>query len=228
VFPIGCEHWLELREQRRVHTARLLETHAAALRWLAGLPFVRLVALSGACAHQNATDPDVDVFLITQPDRAWAVTLEITLWSHLQGLRKSLCVNYVIDEQALALPERDLFTAAEVVGLQPLAGRTTYQRFVAANAWVAERFPNFFAGHRAEWDGIGEAGAPRWVERLLDLAPAPVVEWVSRVWLGRRLRAKGAGSPGVSLSPHRLKLHTLDHAPRLRAAFAEAVGEDRL
>ena len=49
-----------------------------------------------------------------------------------------------MDEDGASLPERDLFTAAEIVGLRPLAGGPGYLQFIEANAWVAERFPNFF------------------------------------------------------------------------------------
>jgi hypothetical protein len=228
VFPAGCESWLELREARRAHSAHLLERHAEALALLARFPFVRLVALSGACAHDNATDPDVDVFLVTAPRRAWAVTLALTIWSRLRGLRRSLCLNYVVDEHALSLPERDVFTATEVVGLKPLAGRSAYRRFVENNAWVGERYPNFFASHVEASRDLPEVAAPRWLERVLDFGPAQLLEMISRGVLGARLRAKGRGRPGVSLSAHRLKLHTQDHAPRLRAAFAEVLEADEV
>jgi hypothetical protein len=34
-----------------------------------------------------------------------------------------------------------------------------------------------------------------------------------------RMRWRGRALPGVVLGPHRIKLHTLDHGPRLRTAF---------
>ena len=49
------------------------------------------------------------------------------------------------------------YTAAEIVGLRPLAGGACYLQFVEANAWVAEHFPNFF-----------------WMRR--DIAPAPAAK----------------------------------------------------
>jgi hypothetical protein len=224
LHPPGCASWIGMREARRRHTQRLLERHRWALRALARFPFVRLVALSGACAHGNAADNDVDVFLVTRKGRAWSVLAALMLLSKLFGLRRSLCLNYTIDEDALAVPERDFYTAAEIAGMRPLAGRATYRSFVARNAWVGERFPNFFARHLRDSETVPEAGAPRLLEAVLDLGLAPLAEAVSRSLLGAYLAWRGRGRRGVSLSPQRLKLHLDDHGPRLVQAFARALG----
>jgi hypothetical protein len=225
VHPKGRREWIALRDARGQHTERLLRRHLWLLHLLGRFPFVRSVALSGACAHGNATDDDVDVFLIVRSGRAWAVCLALMLLCKLAGVRRTLCLNYIVDEDALALPENDVFTAFEIVGLKPLAGRDAYTRFVAANSWVADRFPNFFAGYRIRAAAVPEVPALGWRERLLDLGPAPVLEAVSRRLLGARLRRKTYGRPGVVLSPHRLKLHTLDHAPAVLDAFHRALGQ---
>jgi hypothetical protein len=223
VHPRGQGDWLALRRRRRRHTRRLLRRHRRALDTLARFPFVRLVGLSGACAHDNASDQDVDVFLVTRAGRAWAVYLALVVASRLLRVRGTLCINYVVDETEVALGERDLFTANELVGMRPLAGREAYCRLVQANDWVAQRFPNFFfERHAADAGGIPPAGGPRWLERLLELGPAQVLEWVSRRVMGARLRRKARGAPGLALAAGRLKLHLFDHRPRLLAAWREA------
>jgi glycosyltransferase involved in cell wall biosynthesis len=219
----GCRDWLARKAVRHAHTQELIHRHGFVLRALARFPYVRLLALSGACAHDNACDEDVDVFLIVRSGRAWGVFAWLLVLSKLLGLRRSLCLNYTIDEEALALPEQDLFTACEMVGLRPLAGRDTYLRFVAANPWLTERFPNFVAQLALSHPAVPpRAGAP-WLERLLDLGPAPLLERLARPLLGAYLRWRSRGRPGVRLEPHRLKLHIQDHAPRLATAFEAAL-----
>jgi hypothetical protein len=222
VIPRGRREWIELRRDRRAHSRRLLARHRRILAVLGRLPFVRMVAVSGACAHGNATDDDVDVFLVTREGRAWGVCLVLTVLSRLVGVRRTLCLNYIVDDKALALPERDVFTAAELVGLRLLAGPETYRRLVDVNGWAADLFPNFRERHRTESEGVAPAGARFW-ERLLDLGPAPLLESVARRVLGARLARKGRGCGGVVLDPHRLKLHTLDHRPGLLASFEHAL-----
>jgi hypothetical protein len=221
VYLRGREGCLDLHRERRRRTAELLDAHRSLLRLIARFPFVRLVALSGACAHDNATDSNVDLFLVVRRGRAWSVLLALLVLIGALGRRRTLCLNYVVDEDGLGLPERDLFTAAEIVGLRPLAGRPGYLQFIEANAWVAERYPNFF-WMRRDSAPLPPAGAPRWLERVLDLG-APALEALSRRVMGARFRRNWDGSSGVVLSAQRLKLHPVDHAPGLRAAFAEVV-----
>jgi len=225
VHPRGCQEWVRLLGERREHTRRLVDRHRRVLRMVAAFPFVRLVALSGGCAHDNAVDDDVDVFLIVKRGRAWAVSLALMVLSKLLGLRRTLCLNYVVDEDALDLPERDLFTGAEIVGMKPLAGRGAYRRFVAANDWAGPLFPNFFASYESEAAALPEAGAPRWLEKILELGGAPFVEAVARRLLGAHLERKARSAPGVVLARHRLKLHTQDHRPRLMGLFSSALAQ---
>jgi hypothetical protein len=216
----GQEACVALRRHRQEHTRALLARHAGALRAVAAFPFVRLAAVSGACAHDNAADDDVDVFLVVKKNRAWSVYLGLVLLSRWRGVRQTLCLNYLLDENNLALTQRDLFTAAEIVGMRPLAGGETYRRFLEANAWVAARHPNFFAAHPSESMALPEAGGRPWIERLLDLGPAPLLEALSRLVFGAYLRRKARGRSGVVLAAGCLKLHTQDHAPHLNATFA--------
>jgi hypothetical protein len=222
VYLRGREGCLDMHRERRRRTAGLLDAHRTLLRMVARFPFVRLAALSGACAHDNATDSNVDLFLVVRRGRAWSVLLALLALIGALGRRRTLRLNYVVDEDGTSLPERDLFTAAEIVGLRPLAGGPGYLQFIEANAWVAERFPNFF-WMRRDSAPLPPAGAARWIERALDLGLAPALEALSRRLLGARFRRNWDGSSGVVLSPHRLKLHPVDHAPGLRAAFAEVV-----
>jgi hypothetical protein len=223
VYPRGEQGWLGVRRERQARTASLMARHRLALRCLARFPFVRLLALSGACAHDNATDDDVDLFLVVKRNRAWAVCLTLMACSKLMGLRRSLCINYIVDEDGMSLPEVDLFTASEIVGLKVLAGEEAYRRFLAANAWVGGRFPNFWSRHARDGEGASEPAAPRWLEGLLDLGVAPLLEAFSRRVLGAYLGRKAKGSSGVVLAPHRLKLHIHDHRPRLLVRYDAAL-----
>ncbi len=224
VHPRGCEAWIGLRRKRGARAKALVERHRRALRLLACCPFVRLVALSGGCAHDNATDEDVDVFLVVKRARAWCVFGAVMVVAKAFGLRRTLCVNYVVDEAAQSLPERDLFTASEIVGMRPLAGAEAYDRFALANAWVLDLFPNFARRGREAQD-IGPAGAGRFCEAVLEMGPAPALEWLTRRVLGPYLRKKAHGGLGVVLEATRLKLHLHDHGPELLTAFEAATLE---
>ena len=51
-------------------------------------------------------------------------------------------VNYFIDEDALEIAEKNIFTATEVVTLKPVCGEDALLKFFSANNWVVEFLPN--------------------------------------------------------------------------------------
>ena len=114
-------------------------------RWLAALPFVRMVALTGALAVRNAADgdDDLDFMLITSPHRVWlarAFAIAVVRIGHLRGVK--ICPNYVLAETSLIQTRQDVFLAHEVAQMIPLYGNDYYRRFREANDWVYQQLPN--------------------------------------------------------------------------------------
>jgi hypothetical protein len=112
-------------------------------RVIAGLPFVRLVAVTGALAMDNVADDDVDYMIVTEPGRLWlcrGLVVGVVRWAGVRGV--TLCPNYFLSENALVLTERNLFTAHEVAQMVPLAGLDTYETFRHLNRWTARFLPN--------------------------------------------------------------------------------------
>jgi hypothetical protein len=139
----GREEVVETRRQR----ARVSEAYWRRAvhygRFMAGLPFVRLVAVTGALAMDNVADDDVDYMIVTEPGRLWlcrALVVAVVRWARLSGI--TLCPNYFLSENALVLNERNLFTAHEVAQMVPLAGWDTYATFRRLNRWTDRFLPN--------------------------------------------------------------------------------------
>jgi hypothetical protein len=139
----GREHVVETRRER----TRLSETYWRRAihygRVIAGLPFVRLVAVTGALAMDNVADDDVDYMIVTEPGRLWlcrALVVGVVRLAAMRGI--TLCPNYFLSENALVLAERNLFTAHEVAQMVPLAGFDTYARFRHLNRWTDDFLPN--------------------------------------------------------------------------------------
>jgi hypothetical protein len=114
-------------------------------KWLARLPFVRMVALTGALAMRNAADAndDVDFVLVTAEHRVWLARAFAILLVRLAKLRGiTLCPNYVLAEGALEQEQHDLFIAHEVVQMVPIYGFAVYHAMRESNSWVADFMPN--------------------------------------------------------------------------------------
>jgi hypothetical protein len=141
----GQDALVGLRQMRERASEHLWPSATQYGKWLARLPFVRMVALTGALAMHNAADndDDLDYILVTAPRRVWlarAFSIVLVRLARLQGME--ICPNYVLAESALAQDKRDIFMAHEVAQMVPLYGHGLYEQFRKANAWVSDQLPN--------------------------------------------------------------------------------------
>src|SRR5579862_5575651 len=125
---------LTTRTQREAISDTAIHEALPHLHTLASMPFIRMIAFSGATAHRNMTSTDdVDLFIIVEDGKLWAVFLLAMLWAKMKGLRKRLCMNYLISDAALPLAETDAFTAQQAASLKPIFGKGVYDRFHEMN-----------------------------------------------------------------------------------------------
>ncbi len=144
-FCRGRAELIETRRAREYASTQLWSQALSCGRWLSYLPFVRMVALTGALAMRNAahaTD-DIDYMLVTAPGRVWMARLFAVVLVRLAKLRGvTICPNYVLSENALAQSRHSLYIAHEVVQMIPLHGRAIYEKMRDANAWVYMQMAN--------------------------------------------------------------------------------------
>jgi hypothetical protein len=224
----GRDGLLDLRTVRRHASARMWP---AALRYaqaVGSLPFVRMVAVTGALACGNATDDgDIDLMVVTAPDRLWlARAATILVVRHASGRGDELCPNYFVADHLLELDPRDLYGAHELAQMVPVTGLEVYRRLRATNQWSFELLPN--------------AGGPPFrppsrqevLRRLRPLAEGPLrtplgsaVERWERTRKVTRLRSEAIANGGAeaAFDAHRCKGHLDGHATRIRDEYERRV-----
>lgn len=124
-------------------------------RFLPIFPQIKLIGLSGSVAMMNAKkSDDIDLFIITGRDRLWTGRFIAVMLAQLLGLRRKrgskrasnkVCLNLFFDEGDLIVPKakRSQYLAHEVLQMKPIFERDrAYQRFIYANRWVFDMFPN--------------------------------------------------------------------------------------
>src|SRR5579859_8266127 len=218
-----------VRDERRRSSAELWP---AARRWakvIGALPFVRMVAVTGALAVDNAPPgDDIDYLIVTTPGRVWlsrALAVVMVRVARLFGV--GLCPNYVLAQTALSQQRRNLFIAHDLAQMVPLAGRTVYSEMRAANPWAADYLPQARGPLKAE----PELRLARWQSALQRAG-----EWLLGGRLGdalerwerdRKLRkfAPVAGQPSsaAELDADRVKGHFDDHGYPILKKFNERV-----
>jgi hypothetical protein len=166
---VSSDGYVVLRGREAIVATRRRRARVAARLWpqalrygqvIAGLPFVRMVAVTGALAMDNV-DPgaDIDFLIVTEPGRLWlcrALVVGLVRLAARRGDR--LCPNYFLSERALALDEQTLYTAHELTQMVPIAGLATYYHMRRVNAWADAFLPNA-AGRRCSHRSPGAPAA---------------------------------------------------------------------
>ncbi len=225
----GREDVVDVRQQRYQASRQLWPAAVSYGRLIAGMPFVRLVAVTGSLSVNNvAPGGDIDYLIVTANDHLWvarAFTLLIVRWAARQG--HEVCPNYFLSERALCLTERNLYTAHENAQMVPLYGRRVYDALRRANDWTDDYLPNA-AGPPAMLREaetylrrLGPSARHRLVEAALATAPGSRLDrWEMRRKVAK-FRRVYQGWQESDFSADTCKGHFDRHQQRIAAAYAK-------
>ena len=159
------------RLRGEAHADKLLRIAARGARLLYQFPFVRGVCISGSlskrCADEKA---DIDYFIITSANRVWIARTLMHLFKKLTfllGHQHRFCMNYYVDENALEIREKNIFTAIELFTLLPMSGDQGLDKFFHANDWATGYFPGYRNRNRKAQETRPASFVKRLFERLL-------------------------------------------------------------
>lgn len=150
-----CEHqYFALCDRAEIIDLRIKRDQASQMmwgnairygHWLARLPFVRMVALTGALAMHNAQDDedDYDYLVVTKKGRVWLgrlFAISLVYWGKLRGM--TICPNYILAEDSLEQQRKDLYIAHEITQMIPIYGHDLYWRMREENLWAEDHLSN--------------------------------------------------------------------------------------
>lgn len=180
-FLPGRERICETRKRREtISQAKWRRLKPVAQR-IGRLGWVRLVAVTGALAVNNADRADdIDLLIVTDPKRLWLTRLVVVGLTELWGVRRrpgqtavadTVCLNMFLETTTLKVPtvKQNLYSAYEVIQVKPVVNKQkTYERLLAANAeWVRRFLPNSFASKVAAQPPLPPASRlGDWVDAL--------------------------------------------------------------
>ena len=95
-----------------------------------------------APARETDSIPGIDYLEPPTRRKVWTVALSLVILSRLMRRRKLVCANFLLADSHLVLDQHDLYTASQVLHLRPVIGAETQARFIEANPFVHEWFPN--------------------------------------------------------------------------------------
>lgn len=168
-YICGSEKHIDLRRERNIRALSYSKKAEKWSRFISGFPFVRTVCISGSLSKGTMDkDGDIDYFIVTEPGRLWVARTFLILFKKLFlfNSRKYFCVNYFIDTAHLAIEDRNLFTATEIIFAKPMRDAGSFQQFLNANKWAKIFYPN--AGlHSTDIPETKSGWLKRFSEKLL-------------------------------------------------------------
>lgn len=154
---VGQANGFYFLKDREVLSKRRLENNfystqrlKRAKKYLPGtrlVPFVSAVALTGSEAINNSKKgSDIDLLVLTEPDRIWTGRFFLTTYFQLFGVRRygdnienRFCLNHYIQKGKEVRSERHIYTAVEYVSLIPFYGSEKIYEFQKNNLpWVKD------------------------------------------------------------------------------------------
>ncbi|MFH1354487.1 MAG: hypothetical protein ABIH36_04385 [bacterium] len=244
-------------DNMRKYVRRRLVRHALAqykwkkarrvIRYLAPLPFVRMIGVTGSLAlWQVRPQSDFDLLLIVKRGRIWTARLFLLLVSQMMGRRRKhwegeapdkVCLNHYITDNALMMvpPVRSLYTAMLYTHLIPVMGPGVYRRWLVANGTWMRRWLMYPMAPKLTWQQAIQVPClvrtiKRWVEGLLLEPAGEILERAAeRVQRRNILLHDEPGRGGrVAISNTELAFHPDSKEAHVLHRFAEEYGQGKL
>ena len=227
----------ERRQKGEIHADELLVIAARNARLLYQFPFVRGICISGSLSKRCADErSDIDYFIVTKANRLWIARTIMHLYkklSYLRGYQHRFCMNYYIDEEALEIEEKNIFTAIELLTLMPMCGNGSLDRFFEANTWTTLYLPHYRDRH---WEGKGHhrnTFLKRLLEALFNNPLGDRLEQKLRAITDRRWKKKTErgdlnmkGDPmALQCSPHYSRPNPANFQQKVLIKFYRRLGE---
>jgi hypothetical protein len=183
----STESYADERLEKERRAARVLVMARFMARIIRTFPFVRAVFLSGELSKGIASKrTDIDFVVVTQEQRLWIARTLLILFKKLVlfNRKRFFCLNHIVSENHLRAEVRNLYSATEVATVQPLENDTLYARYMLANLWILEYFPNWEPDeHVRRSDRTRASMLQRCMELLLpDRIARPLDRWLMSQW----------------------------------------------
>jgi hypothetical protein len=145
-LPTNKEFIIRSRKEGNKKAEQFIKIAFRISRFISCFPFVKGIFISGSISKGYADrNSDIDYFIVTEPGRLWIARTLLILFKKifLLNSRKYFCLNYFIDSDHLAIPDKNFFTAKELSHLIPIFNENTHKKILEENKWIRSYLPNF-------------------------------------------------------------------------------------
>ena len=136
---------IERRQEGSLRAEKYLKIARRVSKLISFFPFVKAVFISGSLSKGYVDkNGDIDFFIVTTTNRLWLCRTLLVLFKKvfLLNSRKYFCVNYFLSIDNLEIPDKNIFTATELIFVIPTYNLQLHAEFIHANQWYVQYYPN--------------------------------------------------------------------------------------
>lgn len=144
-YFINHDGFIDRRVKGNMMAEKMMEKANRYSAIISKFPFVRCVCISGSLSKGFIDEQgDIDYFIITEPGRLWICRSLLIIFKKLFLLNshRYFCVNYFIDTNHLEIPDKNIFTATELLSLIPMYNTGLFCKLIETNNWALYLLPN--------------------------------------------------------------------------------------
>jgi len=158
-FLRGRKELVEQRIERNKISEKKFKIIRKVCQLIRCVPFVRMIAVTGAVAMKNADRySDLDLLIAIKGGKIFTGRILVTTFVHMLGMRRygkkitnRVCLNYFITDQSLEISLKDLFSSSEYSFIVPVFGWECFQEFQRKNEWIRNYRENFQPDEVSSW-----------------------------------------------------------------------------
>ncbi|MCX7778720.1 MAG: hypothetical protein N2259_00525 [Patescibacteria group bacterium] len=239
---------IRIRKQRYLIAEKKYQKLLKIAKFLALLPFIRLIAVANGLSYSNAKEEDdLDLFIITTKNRIWLTRFFSILILKIFKARPTLadkkdkiCLNFFITEDSLNLENimleekndlPDIYFIYWLAWLYPIYDDGIWERFVEKNQWIKKYLPNHFPQEPIVRRKIILKPFSRFFKKFCEKIHSgsfnglseKFYRWLQLKIIPKHLKEMANKSTSVIINDKILKFHDKDKREEYRKKFYEKV-----
>lgn len=232
------DEFLALRQEKGRESIRRYRRVIKYARLLISIPYIKGIFLAGSSSFSTGNakkSSDIDIFIVTDPNRMWFARFWLTMVTQILGIRRSgeleenrFCLNHYITANNLERLDHTLYAAQ------------LYSDYIAIGADSQELLQQFWQSNFWRQEHLKYA-TPREYPILSQLQPYPIKSWLEFVFnhfsidlwdkLAKLIQRQKIQSNSIQSNPHnRIQVDDteLEFHPEPNSTKADKIMQDIL
>lgn len=178
----------KIKEKPWIIEKKLIEKTIKYVNYVKWIPGLKMIAIWNSVSMNSANDEsDIDLFIITAPNRLWTVRILVTIIFQILLVRKTwklhkerFCLSFFCTTNALNFEqiaiENDIYLYNRILYLKPILNYdNTYERFIKENSkWM--NLPNNVISSTKSWKSFEELNKEIWKNINIHKKQIPILK----------------------------------------------------